>query len=42
MVYCHLDLQYKSIAEVNETALKQMEYAHENFRTEVPVVVLYG
>nr|CAN80561.1 hypothetical protein VITISV_040288 [Vitis vinifera] len=27
-------LQYKSIAEVNEAALKQMEYAHENFRIE--------
>ncbi|KAK9714813.1 hypothetical protein RND81_06G122300 [Saponaria officinalis] len=27
-------LQYKSIAEVNETALKQMEAAHENFKIE--------
>ncbi|KAL0867351.1 hypothetical protein Bca101_046469 [Brassica carinata] len=27
-------LQYKSIAQVNETALKQMESAHENFRLE--------
>ncbi|ESQ27187.1 hypothetical protein EUTSA_v10017995mg [Eutrema salsugineum] len=27
-------LQYKSIAQVNETALKQMECAHENFRLE--------
>ncbi|CAF2060425.1 unnamed protein product [Brassica napus] len=27
-------LQYKSIAQVNETALKQMESAHENFRIE--------
>ncbi|GMH10574.1 hypothetical protein Nepgr_012415 [Nepenthes gracilis] len=27
-------LQYKSIAEVNEAALKQMENAHENFRIE--------
>ncbi|KAL9234131.1 hypothetical protein vseg_009035 [Gypsophila vaccaria] len=27
-------LQYKSIAEVNETALKQMEAAHENFKME--------
>ncbi|XP_048326058.2 nuclear-pore anchor isoform X2 [Ziziphus jujuba] len=27
-------LQYKSIAQVNEDALKQMETAHENFRTE--------
>ncbi|GAV64888.1 TPR_MLP1_2 domain-containing protein, partial [Cephalotus follicularis] len=28
-------LQYKSIAEVNETALKQMESAHESFKIEV-------
>lgn len=27
-------LQYKSIAQVNETALKQMEDAHENFKKE--------
>ncbi|KFK42334.1 hypothetical protein AALP_AA2G243000 [Arabis alpina] len=27
-------LQYKSIAQVNETALKQMESAHDNFRLE--------
>ncbi|GMP64600.1 hypothetical protein CsSME_00025804 [Camellia sinensis var. sinensis] len=27
-------LQYKSIAQVNETALKQMEFAHENFKSE--------
>ncbi|KAG5381277.1 hypothetical protein IGI04_029119 [Brassica rapa subsp. trilocularis] len=27
-------LQYKSIAQVNEIALKQMESAHENFRLE--------
>ncbi|KAI8006954.1 Nuclear-pore anchor [Camellia lanceoleosa] len=27
-------LQYKSIAQVNETALKQMEFAHENFKIE--------
>ncbi|XP_065860874.1 nuclear-pore anchor-like [Euphorbia lathyris] len=27
-------LQYKSIAQVNEAALKQMEVAHENFKTE--------
>lgn len=27
-------LQYKSIAQVNESALKQMECAHENFKTE--------
>ncbi|XP_010417589.1 PREDICTED: nuclear-pore anchor-like [Camelina sativa] len=27
-------LQYKSIAQVNETALKQMESSHENFRLE--------
>ncbi|KAJ0099641.1 hypothetical protein Patl1_19769 [Pistacia atlantica] len=27
-------LQYKSIAQVNEDALKQMEVAHENFKTE--------
>ncbi|KAL9236694.1 hypothetical protein vseg_011330 [Gypsophila vaccaria] len=27
-------LQYKSIAEVNESALKQMEAAHESFRIE--------
>ncbi|KAK4797432.1 hypothetical protein SAY86_029758 [Trapa natans] len=27
-------LQYKSIAQVNETALKQMEHAHENFKAE--------
>ncbi|KAJ4836929.1 hypothetical protein Tsubulata_022036 [Turnera subulata] len=27
-------LQYKSIAQVNETALKQMEAAHENFKNE--------
>ncbi|CAA7062079.1 unnamed protein product [Microthlaspi erraticum] len=27
-------LQYKSIAQVNETALTQMESAHENFRLE--------
>ncbi|CAH8258662.1 unnamed protein product [Arabidopsis lyrata] len=27
-------LQYKSIAQVNETALKQMDSAHENFRLE--------
>ncbi|KAL5568783.1 hypothetical protein UlMin_025358 [Ulmus minor] len=27
-------LQYKSIAQVNEDALKQMECAHENFKTE--------
>ncbi|KAL2524161.1 Nuclear-pore anchor [Abeliophyllum distichum] len=27
-------IQYKSIAEVNEAALKQMESAHENFRIE--------
>ncbi|KAK1578573.1 hypothetical protein Q3G72_031364 [Acer saccharum] len=26
--------QYKSIAQVNEDALKQMEFAHENFKTE--------
>ncbi|XP_062012161.1 nuclear-pore anchor [Rosa rugosa] len=27
-------LQYKSIAQVNEDALKQMEFAHENFKIE--------
>ncbi|GAB4836732.1 hypothetical protein Ancab_001646 [Ancistrocladus abbreviatus] len=27
-------VQYKNIAEVNEAALKQMENAHENFKTE--------
>ncbi|KAK7323970.1 hypothetical protein VNO77_27474 [Canavalia gladiata] len=27
-------LQYKSIAEVNEDALKQIEMAHENYKTE--------
>ncbi|KAL6952802.1 hypothetical protein U1Q18_048600 [Sarracenia purpurea var. burkii] len=27
-------LQYKSIAQVNEAALKQMEVAHENFKIE--------
>ncbi|XP_027342867.1 nuclear-pore anchor isoform X2 [Abrus precatorius] len=27
-------LQYKSIAEVNEDALKQIEIAHENYKTE--------
>ncbi|KAA8523384.1 hypothetical protein F0562_009807 [Nyssa sinensis] len=27
-------LQYRSIAEVNEEALKQMEFAHENFKIE--------
>ncbi|KAH0920439.1 hypothetical protein HID58_028099 [Brassica napus] len=32
-------LQYKSIAQVNEIALKQMESAHENFRLEVLVIV---
>lgn len=28
-------MQYKSIAQVNEDALKQMEFAHENFKIEV-------
>lgn len=28
-------LQYKGIAQVNESALKQMEVAHENFKVEV-------
>lgn len=28
--------QYKGIAQVNESALKQMEVAHENFKVEVP------
>lgn len=27
--------QYKSIAQVNESALKQIEAAHENFKVEV-------
>ncbi|KAK9278500.1 hypothetical protein L1049_028066 [Liquidambar formosana] len=27
-------LQYKSIAQVNEAALKQMEFSHENFKIE--------
>uniref|UniRef100_A0A5B6ZUV8 Putative nuclear-pore anchor isoform X1 n=1 Tax=Davidia involucrata TaxID=16924 RepID=A0A5B6ZUV8_DAVIN len=31
-------LQYKSIAEVNEVALKQMEFAHENFKIEADKV----
>ncbi|PSR92585.1 Nuclear-pore anchor like [Actinidia chinensis var. chinensis] len=31
-------LQYKSIAQVNETALKQMEFAHENFKIEADKV----
>ncbi|KAL0407153.1 UNVERIFIED_CONTAM: Nuclear-pore anchor [Sesamum latifolium] len=31
-------LQYKSIAQVNEEALKQMELAHENFRNEADEV----
>ncbi|KAL3820879.1 hypothetical protein ACJIZ3_006784 [Penstemon smallii] len=31
-------LQYKSIAQVNEAALKQMESAHENFKTEADEV----
>ncbi|TKY49466.1 Nuclear-pore anchor [Spatholobus suberectus] len=30
-------LQYKSIAEVNEDALKQIEKAHEKFRTEADI-----
>jgi len=28
-------MKYKSIAEVNEDALKQIEMAHEKFKTEV-------
>ncbi|OIW05349.1 hypothetical protein TanjilG_28814 [Lupinus angustifolius] len=31
-------LQYKGIAEVNEDALKQIEVAHENFKTESDIV----
>ncbi|XP_058184188.1 nuclear-pore anchor isoform X3 [Rhododendron vialii] len=31
-------LQYKSIAQVNEAALKQMELAHENFKIEADKV----
>ncbi|XP_057461451.1 nuclear-pore anchor-like [Actinidia eriantha] len=31
-------LQYKSIAQVNEAALKQMEFAHENFKIEADKV----
>lgn len=31
----HSILQYKSIAQVNEAALKEMETVHENFRTRV-------
>ena len=31
-------LQYKSIAEVNEDALKQIEVVHENFKIEVSIV----
>ncbi|KAH6764476.1 hypothetical protein C2S51_015725 [Perilla frutescens var. frutescens] len=31
-------LQYKSIAQVNEQALKQMELAHENFKNEADEV----
>ncbi|XP_024989705.1 nuclear-pore anchor [Cynara cardunculus var. scolymus] len=31
-------LQYKSIAQVNETALKQMEASHENFKAEAEKV----
>lgn len=34
-----MSLQYKSIAQVNESALKQMECAHENFKTEVASLV---
>lgn len=32
-------MQYKSIAQVNEAALKQMEHAHETFKAEVFVVL---
>lgn len=28
-------MKYKSIAEVNEDALKQIEIAHENYKIEV-------
>lgn len=31
--------QYKSIAQVNEDALRQMEFAHENFKIEVLLCV---
>ncbi|KAE9621513.1 putative nucleoprotein TPR/MLP1 [Lupinus albus] len=31
-------LQYKGIAEVNEDALKQIEVAHENYKTESDIV----
>ena len=32
---CIFSMQYKSIAQVNEFALKQMESAHETFKIEV-------
>lgn len=36
-------MQYKSIAQVNEAALKQIEAAHEEYKTEVyiPKLVIY-
>ena len=35
ITYLHFTLKYKSIAEVNEDALKQIETAHENYKLEV-------
>lgn len=35
-----LALQYKSIAQVNEEALKQMELAHDKFKNEVLLILL--
>ena len=35
MLKCIFSMQYKSIAQVNEFALKQIESAHEIFKIEV-------